>query len=121
MTSQAVLFEGTKEAKEQTVEILKDCLQNVAPFVGVIAGALSFPAPDNHLSSVVISLSLDFRDTWKNSIFENSRYMKFMLDQDGTLKQISGRYKFRKRKVKDLQHLKDTLTKFVKENSETIV
>lgn len=89
-----MLFEGTKEAKDQTVKRLKDCLQNVAPFVGVIAGAL-----------------------WKNSIFENSRYMKFMLDQDGTLKQISGMYKFRKRKVKDIQHLKDTLTKFVKENS----
>lgn len=42
-------------------------------------------------SSIMIALSLEARETWKNNIFENSRYMRIMIDtKDLRMENISG-------------------------------
>ena len=40
--------------------------------------------------SVIVVVSLDPKNEWKNGILENSRYFKMIIDNDGKMKVISG-------------------------------
>lgn len=61
-------------------------------------------------ADIHILVSFDDRKDWVNWILENSRYARFSLSQDGILEKFSGRGKFRKTKLKDLD--KDLIKKF---------
>lgn len=57
--------------------------------------------------SVLLSLSLDPKDTWVNGIFENSRYMKFHISLPNIIEMITSSYKiegkkFRKSRAKSI-------------------
>lgn len=59
-------------------------------------------------ASLIITVSLDARETWNNGILENSRYAKFYLGTtDNKLEMISGHggAKFRKCSVKTPEEL----------------
>ncbi len=40
-------------------------------------------------AALIVTLSLDPREEWANGILENSRYLKVMIDHEGTLESIS--------------------------------
>lgn len=42
--------------------------------------------------SVMVALSFDAPDTWKNGIYENSRYMRFHISHTGTVECFTKKY-----------------------------
>lgn len=56
--------------------------------------------------SILVSISLDPKESWGNGIYENSRYLKFRIEQDGVIEQFLKSYKipakFRKTKAKSV-------------------
>lgn len=59
--------------------------------------------------TIIITLSLDKKEEWKNNIFHNSRYMMLSLDYNGKLENFSGNMlKMRKSTVKTVD---DAITK----------
>lgn len=69
--------------------------------------------------TILISLSLDKRSTWYNDIYENSRYMRFHLDNDGTLEQFGLSHtitkKFRKTNAKSVDEAINKINKYISE------
>lgn len=88
------------ETIDDAVNVLKDKLK--APVVQVKYSALGGPRN----ATIMISLSLDPKESWSNGIYQNSRYMQFRVEQDGVIEQFSKSYKvplkFRKQRAKDL-------------------
>jgi len=71
-----------------------------------------------HRASFMITIGLDPKDTWANGIFENSRYMRLMLERDGTLEQFTASKlskKLRKSKVKSVPKAIEKLNKYIQE------
>jgi hypothetical protein len=68
-------------------------------------------------ASILISISLDKKETWKNGIYQNSRYRQFHM-YDGKIESISGYgcEKFRKASVKDANDAVDKIIKWVQKN-----
>lgn len=65
--------------------------------------------------SVMLTISLDPKETWTNGILENSRYAKFDIDHTGRIKQISGPLKFRSAKPKNVEQLVSMLNTKLRE------
>ena len=63
-------------------------------------------------ASVMMTVSLDPKESWNNGIMENSRYAKFMIERDGRIEAFTQSYKlankFRSAKVKSIS---DAITK----------
>jgi hypothetical protein len=76
---------SSKEDADAALDFLK---RHLAEFP-VVAGSVS-TLGGAHRASVLLTVSLDPRESWANHILENSRYAKFHLSYDGTLEQISG-------------------------------
>lgn len=74
-----------------------------AAFINVSVSTLS--GPDK--SSIMMTLSLDDKSTWENNILQNSRYMNFRIERDGTVEQFQRSFrikdKFIKRKAKSVE------------------
>lgn len=70
-------------------------------------------------ASIAIALSLDPKNTWKNNIFENSRYARFFFEMNGTINQISGygTSKFRKIRVSSVEAAIAKINAFVQANA----
>jgi hypothetical protein len=77
-------------------------LAKVFPF----ARATRYTLGGEERASIAFTVSKDDKATWANGILENSRYAKFMLDSDGSLKMLASWNvpKFRASKVKDINH-----------------
>ncbi len=107
-----MIFPTQRSDRDLVLAMARDCFSKLlVPYVDVNPGALSFPAPGNHPSSLVIAISLDPRDKWENNIFENSNYMKLQLDSDGTLCKLVGRFPFRKRNVGSIPQAVEAIAK----------
>lgn len=79
-----------------------------APHVGI--GILKV-GPHN----LAIALSLDPKTAWVNGIFENSRYIKVILDQTGELRSASyyGTKRLRRSTCMSVEQVADKLNKWV--------
>ena len=57
--------------------------------------------------SILLAISLDEKDTWTYGIYENSRYARFYIDNNGVVEHFRGNIepRFRKTKVKDVDSL----------------
>ena len=64
-------------------------------------------------ASIGITVGFDSKETWASGIFDNSAHRKFMLETDGTLKELSGwkTLRFRKCKAKSVE---DAINRLVK-------
>ena len=85
-----------------------------APFVSIHKSTLG----GKERVAIIFSISLDEKSTWINDIFENSRYGRFDFERDGTLEMFSGWQlkkikKFRKRKVKSIDDLINTVNSYI--------
>jgi hypothetical protein len=84
-----------------------------APVVGAQLSALG----GAESASIIISISLDPRDTWINKIYENSRHMRFHLDRDGTLEQFQREYKiktkFRKTRARSIEDVINKINSYI--------
>lgn len=80
------------------------------PYVDVNRGCLGG-------SSVFISLSFDEDDNWENDIFENSRYLRLVVDNE-KIEHYSGFSvkSFRKCKYKDVDDIISKLNKYYEDN-----
>lgn len=64
--------------------------------------------------SIMMTISLDPKESWHNGILQNSRYMNMHLSNDGTLEQISGsKLRFRKTRVTSSDDVVAKLNKFI--------
>lgn len=83
--------------------------------IGYIKSHLSAPFISGHVSAlggkdrstIMLAIALEPKATWKNGIFENSRYGQFSIDYTGTMELFSshGTAKFRKTKVKNVDEV----------------
>ena len=100
--------------KTQTVEAAK--LQ------GLIEGAEIVKVDNGCFSgdALYVLICLDPRDTWNHRIMENSAYARFELGEDWKLEQFvySKCAKFRKCKVKSLEHAAEKLNAYIKAHRE---
>lgn len=75
-----VIIEATSgQQKEKTMGTMAEIADSIKinlPYVRVVEN-------DNICSSVLVVLSLDSPETWKNNILENSRYAKIRISPDG--------------------------------------
>ena len=83
-----------------------------APYVNVYSSNLG---GDVNVA-ILITISIDEREEWKNKILENSKYVKLYLQNDGVLEYISGSLKFRKTTVKDLKDATIKINKFIEKS-----
>lgn len=56
--------------------IVSEALQRVVPYARVTLSTLG----GADYATIMVTLSLDARETWSNGIFENSRYMHISID-----------------------------------------
>ena len=60
-------------------------------------------------ASILLAVSLDPKESWSNGIYENSRYMRFHIQQDGVIEQIRVSHKipskFRKVRAKTMDDI----------------
>ena len=85
---------------QDDVEIVQKVLLPLVPYLKV---NLSTLGGINH-ASIMITFSLDSRDTWINGIMQNSRYAHVMIDSDLKIENFSGSVKpLRRATCKDLQ------------------
>lgn len=63
-------------------------------------------------ASIMLAISIDPKESWGNGIYENSRYMRFHIQQDGVIEQfrISHKISLKFRKVR-AKSLDDVITK----------
>ena len=87
------------ETAPEVVETLKSSIK--APFVKAYHSTLG---GDKNVS-ILLTISLDPKDTWANNILENSNYGKYHISNDGTVEYISGKLKLRRKTVKDVDSL----------------
>jgi hypothetical protein len=90
-------------------------LETEVPHLSVQKTTLGGP----NRGSLIISLSLDPKETWANKIYENSRHMRFHLDYTGCLEQFQKYYKiekkFRKSRVKTANDVVKKVRKYLDE------
>lgn len=67
--------------------------------------------------SILMSISLDPKDEWANGIYNNSRFMKFHIHQDGVVEQFVKSYeieeRFRKFRGKDINDIINRINKYI--------
>ena len=72
---------------------------------------------DTIMSTIFVKLSLDNPQNWTNGYIENSRYMQFTIDQNGTIEQFVKSYKiaknFRKQHAKNLIDAVNRINKYL--------
>lgn len=93
--------EGIFEAvdKDALIRELKDGIR--APFVSVVMSTLG----GAERASLMVSVSLDPKETWQNGIFHNSRYFMLSVNRNGVVEQFSSSglpAKMRKTRVKSV-------------------
>jgi len=97
---------------DSAVEKLKSGIK--APFVNVYKSTLG----GVERTSILITVSLDPRESWVNGILENSRYFKMHYSYDGILEYISGSVKFRKTRPKNVEDAIAKINKVIEMQSE---
>lgn len=97
------------ETAQSVVDRLKSEIS--APFVNAYASSLG--GAEN--ISILLTIGFDPKETWINGIFENSRYNRFHIYNDGTVENFQGSMresKFRKRNVKSVDELIQVLNSY---------
>lgn len=86
-----------------------------APHLGINKSTLG---GDQHVS-ILMAIGLDKEEEWKYGIFENSRYLKLHLFNDGVMELISSNVKpakyFRKTRVKDVKDAINKINRYIDE------
>lgn len=86
-----------------------------APFVAVRKSELG----GKDKVSIIITISLDAKKDWANGIIQNSRLVRFYLENDGVLEMFNrssllrGTKKFRKTKVKNVNDVISKINKYI--------
>ena len=96
------------------VEVLKT--QVKAPYVDACVSTLG----DAERPSVMLSVSLDPKDTWTYGIFQNSRYVRMSIHHDGAMEVFAhglqcGTKKFRKCAAKSFEDVVGRVNKYLNE------
>jgi len=99
LTPKPSLTMSSPESAEKVRQELKAGLKK--PYVKAYVSTLG----GKERPAVMLTVSLDPKESWTNGILENSRYGKFDIDHTGRVEQISGSLKFRSTKVKSVEHL----------------
>ncbi len=111
---------------DQLVEMLRSEIH--APYVNAYKSMLG----GAHKVSVLVAVGLDSKDTWKNGIFENSRYFKLHIENSGVIERVmdsglKGRWannmmehvalskRFRKTKFKSLDEVVEKINKYIEQ------
>ena len=95
---------------ESAQQAMDEIMRNLSPYpFPFMRGYISTLGGVQRLS-MMLTVSLDEKATWKNHILENSRYAKLRINHEGVLEIISsyGMAKLRKTKVKNIH---DSITK----------
>ncbi len=90
---------------------VKTGLKNKIPYVSAQVSTLG----GKHRPSVMLTVSLDPKETWTNGILENSRYGKIDIRHDGRVELFSGTLRLRSSRPKSVEHLVSMLTNKLKE------
>lgn len=107
-----------------TVENMKEEAQKIhdlieAPVKGVSISTLG----GQNRPVMLISLSLDPKESWSNGIYENSRYMRFHFSYDGELYQFTKAHtisdKFRKTRVKTIDEVPAKINAYLQKIENT--
>jgi hypothetical protein len=67
-----------------TIDIMKDLKPQIEKIISEMPFSnihLSTLGGENH-ASILFVIGLDAKETWKNGIFENSRYMRFHIERN---------------------------------------
>ena len=93
---------------------LYNLLEGEFPYVNVYRSTLG----GENRASLIVKVSLDSRETWKNGIFQNSRYSIFHVHQN-KIEQFSlyGVTKFRKCKAENIADVYQKLMNWKAKNS----
>lgn len=98
---------------EEAVNLIKDGIN--APEKSIKYSTLG---GDRNVS-VMMAISLDPKDQWPNNIFENSRYLRFRLDNSGIIELFAKSHKitlkFRKTKVKSIQDVISKINNYIEQ------
>jgi hypothetical protein len=127
-----VCFDGTLQNPENRKFMIdgirteaQEKLGNLCGYVNASLGA--FFAASRDASSIFISLSLEPKEQWRGGIYENSNYIRFMLDDDGTLELHNAQYtfsqagvRFRKQHAKSMADALNRIEKFVEAAKQSI-
>lgn len=96
---------------KEAAELLKTRIN--APYVSASISTLG----GKERVSILFTVAIDPRETWANGILENSRYMKFDLENNGVLEHFSGNFgngiKFRKCRLKSIDDVINKLNDFI--------
>ena len=103
------LFEAFLPADaDSTVEKIKSGIK--APYVNAYKSTLG--GVDR--TSILITVSLDPKDSWNNGILQNSWYSQFHYNVDGSLENFSGHYKIPKMRKTKAKNVDDAIVKINK-------
>jgi hypothetical protein len=89
-----------------------DRLKNELIFPYVYAYSSNLGGNEN--VSILLSISKDKKETWANSIFENSNYMRFHIYNNGTVKLIAKHYNLPKVRQFAVKTINDLITRLNK-------
>ncbi len=112
------LFETFHPAElDSVVEKLQAGIK--APYVKVYKSTLG----GIERPTVMITVSMDSKETWAYGIIENSRYFKMSYQKDGTMEVFTAQYrmnsKFRKTKAKSIDDAIAKINKFIELQGQT--
>lgn len=127
MVSEATVDTGTKTLggsrldRDQsmfTIDTAQDVVDTLKSKISapVVMPKYSTLGGDRNVS-VLLSISLDPKDSWSNGIYQNSRYSQFHIFQDGVIEQFGMNYKipvkFRKTKVKSIDDVVKKINDYI--------
>lgn len=97
---------GSYRNREQSVfsfETIQDAVSKLNSKINAPVAKASYSTLGGERdSSILLALSIDPKESWGNGIYENSRYMRFHIQQDGVIEQfrISHKIPLKFRKVR---------------------
>lgn len=112
----STLREGKLFDSSSADSVVKELKKGIkAPFVSVKKSELG----GQERVSIIITISLDPKSDWANGIIQNSRLVRFYLENEGVLEMFNrshlfkGTKKFRKSKVKSVSDVVNKINKYI--------
>ena len=117
------IFNNGEISTDDAIEILKDSLSPIIPYVGIRKMSLGS-------DSIYIRISFQPKETWPQGYVENSNYSNFRIESDGTIENVGQtlyqkdmpiKYenrlpiKFRKTKAKSLEDAINKISKYIEQ------
>ena len=99
----------TKDSVDEFALKLKNSLK--VPFISMRKSSLG------GRTTLLLAIGFEKKENWINGIFENSKYARFSIEENGIVECFTISHnlnkKFRKSKVKSFEKLKERLNKFI--------